>query len=156
HCATDDLQRMHGGRDAGAIVDAAHGAAEGVLQIGVAAALAEAGAAAGNGDGTGDDEIDVRQLTRIDGAACFGGSSDRCRSTEIAEVTRVQLPEAPLLPESRDGHVHDLAFTQRAEPDVALRSVGVALDGPRAAPLVEVRKQIGRGGRTDEVRDASA
>src|SRR5207248_9056416 len=97
-----------------------------------------------------------RQITRIDWAASFGGSSDRCRSTQVAQATRVQLPEAPLLPEARHGHVHDLAFTQRAEPDVALRSIGVALDGPRAAPLVEAGKTIRCRRRPDEVWNPSA
>ena len=107
--AGNDLKRVDGGGDAGVGVDAAHRAAEGVLQIGVAAALAHAGAGAGHGDRSGDNEVDVRQRTGVYCAAGLGRSSDRRRGGRVAQTARVQLPEAARLPQPRDGHVHDLA-----------------------------------------------
>src|SRR5205823_14310486 len=154
--AANDLQRVDGRGDAGPVVDAVDFAAEGVLQIGVAATFAEARPGAGHGDGSGDDEVDVRQLPRIDGAANFGGSADRRRGTKITQAPRVQLPEAARLAQAGDGHVDDLALAQRAEPDVPLWSVRIALDGPRAAPLAGAGEAISGCGRADEVRNPSA
>jgi len=126
------------------------------LQIRIAAALADAGTAAGNCNGSGNDQVDMRQIAGIYGAAHFRGASDRRGGAQVAQTPGIQLPEAARLPQAREGHVHDLPFAQGPQPHVTLRSIRVALDQAGAAPLVERGESIGGGRRADEVGDPTA
>ena len=149
-----------GGHHEGAVVDGAHAAKDGVLQLGETLALTDPSARRGvDGDGPDDDEVARDVRVEGDGYAALGDASAGGGLAE--DVVVLERGDEALGEETEESGAQSrlrrherLARREDEAANLLLGGVGVDLDARGVAEEVEGGEALGGGVGADEVGDA--